>query len=70
MFRVELALGAQIGEELTTWDVLHEEEEVARVLSEPLQADLGNKKSNLNNNVKERRGSPLLDINLCIEVSG
>ena len=69
MFRVELALGAQIGEELTTWDVLHEEEEVARVLSEPLQADLCNKKSNLNNNVKERRGSPLLDINLCIEVS-
>ena len=33
---VQLALRTQVGEELTTWDVLHEEEKVAGVLSEPL----------------------------------
>ena len=32
----ELALSPQVGEELTTWDVLHQEEEEAGVLCEPL----------------------------------
>ena len=36
----EFSLSAEVGEELTARDVLHQEEEVAGVLGEPLQADL------------------------------
>ena len=36
MLSIQLALGTQVSEELTTWDVLHEEEKVARVLCEAL----------------------------------
>ena len=36
----KFAFSSQVGEELTTWDVLHKEEEVAGVLCESLQADL------------------------------
>ena len=37
---VEFALGPQVGEEFASWDVRHEEKEVARVLSKTLQPDL------------------------------
>ena len=36
----EFSFCSQICEKLTTWDVLHEEVEVAGVLGEPLQTDL------------------------------
>ena len=36
MLGIQFALSTQVGEELTTWDVLHQEEEVAVVLRESL----------------------------------
>jgi len=40
MFLVKFAFCSQVSEELTTWNVGHEEKEEAGVLCEPLQADL------------------------------
>ena len=40
MFLVKFALSAQVSEQLTTWNVLHKEEQVARVLCEALETDL------------------------------
>jgi len=39
MLLSQFALRSQVGEELTTWNIGHQEVEVARVLREPLQAD-------------------------------
>lgn len=36
----QFALCSQVGKELTTWDVGHQEVQIARVLREALQADL------------------------------
>ena len=36
----QFALSSQVGEELTAWDVRHQEVEIARVLREALQSDL------------------------------
>jgi len=41
VFGRQFALGAKVGEELAAWDVVHEEVEVAGVLSEALETDLG-----------------------------
>ena len=40
MLLCQFAFRSQVGEELTAWNVGHQEVEVARVLREPLQADL------------------------------
>ena len=53
MLSVQLPLGTEVGEEFAAWDVLHEEEQVAGVLREALQANLCTKNSNLNYNVRE-----------------
>ena len=47
MFLVKLTLRAQVSEQLTARDVLHEEEQVARVLREALETNLSNHGSQL-----------------------
>ena len=39
---VELSFRSQVSEELTSWDILHQEEEVTGVLCEPLETNLEN----------------------------
>ena len=46
MFLVKFSLSSQIGEKLTTWNILHEEKEEARVLREALQSNLIRETSN------------------------
>jgi len=40
MVRIQLSFSAEIGEEFSSWDVLHKEVQITRVLREALQAHL------------------------------